>query len=231
MNKRKLAYQLLYISGALLLLVSVFKQDWLIYSKTLVVSAVSFFYVVEVKKVNYLVLLALLLILIAEILSVIDFKGYFRVINILASFYYSLNMILLWKSLQKVKIQLKRIFTIQLVITMVLIVYVVYSVADMISVNISNDQLYLNILIVLFVLFIGFCYYIYLNSKTVVSSSLMIAASCFLIVNIVTILNKLYVYLDVFVVITNVLQLFGHYFLIKFFIEQNDLKPDSVEFF
>lgn len=231
MDKRKLAYQLLYISGALLLLVSVFQQEWLVHSKALVVSAVSFFYVVEVKKINYLVLLALLLVLIAEILSVIDFKGYFRMINVLASFYYLLNMILLWKSLQKVKIQLKRIFTVQLVVTMGLIIYVVYSVADMISINVSDDQLYLNILIVLFIVFIGFCYYIYLNSRTVVSSSLMIAASCFLIVNIVTILNKLYVYLDIFVVITNVLQFFGHYFLIKFFIEQNDLKPDNVEFF
>jgi len=231
LDKRKLAYQLLYISGALLLLVSVFQQEWLVHSKALVVSAVSFFYVVEVKKINYLVLLALLLVLIAEILSVIDFKGYFRMINVLASFYYLLNMILLWKSLQKVKIQLKRIFTVQLVVTMGLIIYVVYSVADMISINVSDDQLYLNILIVLFIVFIGFCYYIYLNSRTVVSSSLMIAASCFLIVNIVTILNKLYVYLDIFVVITNVLQFFGHYFLIKFFIEQNDLKPDNVEFF
>ncbi|MDH7448262.1 hypothetical protein [Aquimarina sp. 2201CG14-23] len=114
---------------------------------------------------------------------------------------------------------------------MSLIIYVVYSVQDMISLNINEDGLYLNVFIVLFILFIGICYYIYLNSKTVVSSSLMIAASCFLIVNIMTVLNKLYVYLDIFVVISNVLQVFGHYFLIKFFIEQKDLKPNNVEFF
>ncbi|WP_298315424.1 hypothetical protein [uncultured Aquimarina sp.] len=231
MSKRKLAYQLLFISGALLLLTAVFKEEWLIYTKTLIVCSVSFFYVVEVEKINYLVLVALLLILSAEILSVIDFKKHFRVINILSSLYYILNMILLWKSLQKVKIQFKKIFTLQLAITMGLITYVVYSVADMISLNVNDDQVYLNILIVLFILFIGFCYYIYLNSRTVVSSSLMIAASCFLIVNILTVLNKLYVYLDIFVVITNVLQVFGHYFLIKFFIEQKDLKPNNVEFF
>ncbi|WP_299251545.1 hypothetical protein [uncultured Aquimarina sp.] len=231
MSKTKLAYQLLFISGVLLLLTSIFKEEWLIYAKPLVICSVSFFYVVGVDKINYLVLVALLLILSAEILSVIGFKKYFRVINVLGSLYYILNMILLWKSMQKVKIQLKKIFTLQLAITMGLIVYVVYSVADMISLNISNDQVYLNVLIVLFIFFIGFCYYIYLNSKTVVSSSLMIAASCFLIVNILTVLNKLYVYLDVFVVITNVLQVFGHYFLIKFFIEQKDLKPNNVEFF
>ncbi|WP_298541043.1 hypothetical protein [uncultured Aquimarina sp.] len=231
MSKRKLAYQLLFISGALLLLTSIFNEEWLIYTKPLVVCSVSFFYVVEVERVNFLVLVALLLILSAEILSVIDFKTHFRIINILGSLYYILNMILLRKSLQKVKIQLKKIFTLQLAITMGLITYVVYSVADMISLNIDDDQVYLNIFIVLFILFIGFCYYIYLNSRTVVSSSLMIAASCFLIVNILTVLNKLYVYLDIFVVITNVLQVFGHYFLIKFFIEQEDLKPNNVEFF
>ncbi|MFD2561774.1 hypothetical protein [Aquimarina rubra] len=231
MSKKKLAYQLLFISGAMLLLTAIFMEVWLIYSKTLVIISVCFLYLVEVKKINYLVPIALLLVLTSEILSVIDFKGYFRPINILMSFYYTLNLVLLWKSLQKVKIQLKKVFTVQLGITMGLIIYVVYSVADMISLNIDNDQLYLNILIVLFILFIGFCYYIYLNSKTVVSSSLMIAASCFLIVNILTILNKLYIHLDIFVVITNVLQFFGHYFLIKFFIEQDNLKPDNVEFF
>jgi len=178
-----------------------------------------------------LVPLALLLILVAEILYVLDFKKYFRAINIIASVYYCLNMILLWESIQKVKIRLKRIFTLQLLITMALIVYVVYSVADMVSLSVVEDRLYLNVLIVLFVSFIGFCYYIYLNSRTIVSSSLMIAASCFLIVNILGILNKLYVHLDVFVVITTVLQFFGHSFLIKFFVEQHNLKPDSVEYF
>ncbi len=231
MGKKKLAYQFISLSGALLLLTSVFNHEWLIYSKTLVVCSVSFYYIVEVVRINYLVLVAMLLVLTAEILSVIDFKGYFRIINIVASIYYCLNMILLWESLQKVKIQIKKIFTLQLLITMGLIIYVVYSVADMISINVIDDQLYLNILIVFFISFIGFCYYIYLNSKTVVSSSLMIAASCFLIVNILTTLNKLYIYLDIFVVIINVLQLFGHYFLVKFFIEQKDLKPDNIEFF
>ncbi|SEM11998.1 hypothetical protein SAMN04487910_4167 [Aquimarina amphilecti] len=231
MDKTKLAYKLLYISGAILLLTSIFNEPLLVYSKTLVIFSISFFYFVKVKRVNYLVIVALLLVLAAEVLSVIDFKKYFRIINILMSFYYCLNMMLLWKSLKKVKIQFKRIFTAQLAITMGLITYVVYSVADMISLNVGEDQLYLNILIILFIFFIGFCYYIYLNSKTVVSSSLMIAASCFLIVNILTILNKMYVYLDIFVVITNVLQLFGHYFLVKFFVEQEDLKPDDVEFF
>ncbi|AXT54784.1 hypothetical protein J8L88_18230 [Aquimarina sp. MMG015] len=231
MDKIKLAYRLLYISGVMLLLTSIFHEPWLVYTKTLVVISLSFFYLVAAKKIRYLVLIALMIVLISEVLSVIDFKKYFRVINVLMSFYYCFNMMLLWKSLKKVKIQLKRIFTIQLGITMSLITYVVYSVADMISLNVGDDQFYLNILIILFILFIGFCYYIYLNSKTVVSSSLMIAASCFLIVNILTILNKMYVYLDVFVVITNVLQLFGHYFLVKFFVEQEDLKPDDVEFF
>jgi len=201
------------------------------YPKVLVIASVSFLYFVNAKKINYLVPCALLLILAAEILYVLDFKKYFRAINIIASVYYCLNMILLWESIQKVKIRLKRIFTLQLLITMALIVYVVYSVADMVSLSVVKDRLYLNILIVLFVLFIGFCYYIYLNSRTIVSSSLMIAASCFLIVNILTILNKLYVHLDIFVVITNVLQFFGHCFLVKFFIEQHKLKPDSVEYF
>ncbi|WP_378172923.1 hypothetical protein [Aquimarina sp. SS2-1] len=231
MSKKKLAYQLLFISGATLLLTAIFMETWLVYSKSLVIISVCVFYLVEAQKIYYLVPVALLLVLSAEILSVIDFKRYFRIITIIMSCYYILNLLLLWKSMQKVKIQLKKIFTIQLWITMGLIVYVVYSVADMISIDVNDDQLYLNILIVLFILFIGFCYYIYLNSKTVVSSSLMIAGSCFLIVNILTILNKLYIHLDIFVVITNVLQFFGHYFLIKFFIEQDNLKPDSLEFF
>ncbi len=231
MDRTKLSYRLLYISGVLLLITAIFNENWLVYTKTLVVSSVFLIYVSKVERIQYLVVLGLLFVLISEILAVIDFKKYFRIINVLMSLYYCFNILLLRKSLKRIKIQFKKIFTIQLLITMGLISYVIYSVADMISGSISEDQLYLNVFIVLFILFIGLCYYIYLNSRTVISYSLMVAASSFLIVNIITVLNKLYIHLDVFVILSNVLQVFGHYFLIKFFIEQNDLKPNTVEFF
>ncbi len=231
MDRTKLSYRLLYISGVLLLITAIFNENWLVYTKTLVVSSVFLIYVSKVERIQYLVILGLLFVLISEILAVIDFKKYFRIINVLMSLYYCFNILLLRKSLKRIKIQFKKIFTIQLLITMGLISYVIYSVADMISGSISEDQLYLNVFIVLFILFIGLCYYIYLNSRTVISYSLMVAASSFLIVNIITVLNKLYIHLDVFVILSNVLQVFGHYFLIKFFIEQNDLKPNTVEFF
>lgn len=231
MDRTKLAYWLLYVSGVLLLMTTVFNESWLVYTKTLVVFSVFLIYISRVDKIQYLVILGLLFVLTSEILAVLDFKKYFRIINILMSLYYCFNILLLRKSLKRIRIQFKKIFTIQLLITMGLITYVIYSVADMISVSILQDQLYLNVFIVLFILFIGLCYYIYLNSRTVISYSLMVAASSFLIVNIITVLNKLYIHLDVFVVFSNVLQVFGHYFLIKFFIEQNDLKPNTVEFF
>lgn len=231
MGSTKLPYWLLYISGVLLLITAIFNENWLVYSKTLVVSSVFFIYVTKVDKIQYLVIFGLLFVLISEILAVMDFKKYFRIINVLMSLYYCFNILLLRKSLKRIKIQFKKIFTVQLLITMGLITYVIYSVADMISGSISQDQLYLNVFIVLFILFIGLCYYIYLNSRTVISYSLMVAASSFLIVNIITVLNKLYIHLDVFVILSNVLQVFGHYFLIKFFIEQKDLKPNTIEFF
>ncbi|MBQ4821181.1 hypothetical protein [Aquimarina sp. MMG016] len=114
---------------------------------------------------------------------------------------------------------------------MTLITYVLVTVANLISPAVNEHSLVLNILVVFFAIFIGVCYYIYLNSKTVTSYSLMVAASCFLIVNIVTALHRLYVPLDVFPVITNLLQISGQFFLVKFFIEQHNLVPSGKDYF
>ncbi|GAA4274644.1 hypothetical protein GCM10022258_39400 [Aquimarina gracilis] len=114
---------------------------------------------------------------------------------------------------------------------MALIGYVLYSVVELIKPQIREQSSFLAMLIVSFTAFIGVCYYIYLNSKTVVSYSLMVAASCFLISNIVTALNRFYIYLDVFTVITTVVQIFGQFFLIKFFIEQHELTPNEDDYF
>ncbi|KAA1247070.1 hypothetical protein [Aquimarina sp. RZ0] len=231
MEKEKLAYRLLYITGGMVVLTSIFMQQWVLYTKPLVIVSLSILYLVKTKKVQYLVLFTMLLIMIAEILTMKDFIGYFREINSILIVYYCLNMILLWKSLQTIKIQLEKVFTVQMIIAMGLIIYIIYEVADIILPSINENQLYLNLLIVCFISFIGCCYYIYLNSKTIISSSLVVAASCFFIVNIIIALNKLYIYLEIFVLISNVLQIFGQFFLIKFFIEQDDLILENDEYF
>ncbi|WP_128755318.1 hypothetical protein [Aquimarina sediminis] len=225
MSVEKLVYQLFYITGILTLMTSVFADRLIVVFKPLVVVALCVIYLIKTKQKNYLVIVTMLLIMVIEVLTAKDFVKYFRVLNILLSVYYILNIVLLWKSFKRIKVRLKKIFTIQLLITMVLIVYVLFSVADLILPQVHDDGVYLFILIVCFTVFIGVCYYIYLNSKTVVSSSLMVAASCFLIVNIITALNSLYVFLEVFVLIANFLQISGQYFLIKFFIEQQSLTP------
>ncbi len=227
----KLTYRLFYLTGILTLIASVFAEKLIIFFKPSVIISLCILYFVKAEKKNYLVIFTMLLIMILEILTSKDFIRYFRILNILLSVYYILNIILLWKSLKKIKIQFKKIFTIQLMITMPLIMYVLFSVADLILPQVYDHKYYLFILIACFTSFIGLCYYIYLNSKTIISSSLMVAASCFLIVNIVTALDNLYVSLDVFALIINLLQISGQFFLIKFFIEQQNLVPVNDDYF
>ncbi len=231
MKIEKYSYQLFYSTGLFFITTSIFAQHLSIFFKPPVILALCLIYLVKVKKRNALVLFTMMLILVSEVLSMKDFVRYFRVVNVLLSLYYFLNIILLWKSLKKIKIQFSKVFTVQLLITMGLIIYVLISVARLILPSVIEDKVFLVILITFFTLFVCSCYYIYLNSKTVISSSLMVAASCFLIVNILTALYKLYVFLEVFVVIANLLQIFGQFFLVKFFIEQHKLVPNRKDYF
>ncbi len=227
----KLTYRLFYLTGILTLIVSIFAEKLIIFFKPSVIISLCILYLIKAKRKNYLVIFTMLLIMVLEILTSKDFIRYFRILNILLSVYYILNIILLWKSLKKIKVQFKKIFTVQLIITMLLIMYVLFSVADLILPQVYDHKFYLFVLIACFTSFIGLCYYIYLNSKTIISSSLMVAASCFLIVNIVTALDNLYVSLEVFVLIINLLQISGQFFLIKFFIEQQNLVPVNDDYF
>ncbi|MDY8138274.1 hypothetical protein U0D62_21795 [Aquimarina sp. 2201CG5-10] len=126
---------------------------------------------------------------------------------------------------------MNKIFTFNLVITMALVIYILISVVKLILPSVDSSMLYLIISTSSFLLFIGCCYYVYLNSKTLISYSLMVAASCFLIVNITSALNHLYVSLEIFLVIIRLLQISGQFFLVKFFIEQNDLIPNGEDYF
>ncbi len=231
MKIQKFTYQLFYITSFLTLLVAVFANYLMIYFKPPVILSLCVLYVVNAEHKNYFVLFSLLLILVCEILFFHDYLGNFEILHILLATYYFLNITLLWKSLQIVKIQLKKVFTFQLVISMLLISYVLYAVAELILPQIIDHKTVLFILIFFFAFFIGVCYYIYLNSKTVVSYSLMIAASCFLITNIITALDGFYIHLEIFPIITTVLQIFGQFFLIKFFMEQHKLIPNNKDYF
>ncbi len=220
-----------YFFAALTLLMAIFERQMVIFCKPFVVLSLCFIYIVKTEKINFLVLFTMLLVMVSEILTMRDFSGYFGIIVIFLSIHYSVNMIILWKSLQKVKIKLKKIFTVQLMITMILITYVVLSVSELITPAVHEHMVFLNVLIICFVLFIGLCYYIYLNSRTVISYSLMVAASCFLISNILTALDKLYISIDVFTVMSNLLQISGEFFLIKFFLEQHKLVSNEEDYF
>ncbi len=227
----KLTYILFYITGIVALLAAILTNNLVIYFKPAVVVALSILYLANAKYKSYLVVLSLLLILVCETLFLYDYIGNFKILHILLSIYYALNIVLLSKSLQVIKVRFDKIFTLQMLISMALILYVLVSVAKLILPQVSDHAVVLIILIFFFALFIGVCYYIYLNSRTIISYSLMIAASCFLIVNIINALNGLYISLAIFPVITTILQIVGQYFLIKFFLEQYKLTPNSEDYF
>ncbi len=212
---------------------TVFAREMVIFFKPFVVLSLCFVYIVKAKNINYLVLFTMIMVMISEIFTMKDFSKYFGILVLFLSVHYVVNMVIIWRSLQKVKISLKKIFTTQLIITMILIIYVVLSVAELIMPipSVSENKVFLNVLIICFVSFIGCCYYIYLNSRTVISYSLMVTASCFLISNILTALDKLYVSIEIFTIMSNILQISGEFFLIKFFIEQDKLEPNGNDYF
>lgn len=220
-----------FLSLSLLtMLVGIFSHDLVNFTKPLTLIALMLYYVVHVDKINVVVLLSVVLILITEIFARLDFLAFFQQITFLISIYYMVISILLWKSLKKLKLTFKNVLSLQLVVTMSLILYLFYAVTKLILPKIFLYQWHLLGVIVSFTIFLGVAYYIYLNSKAEVSYAIMIAASCFLIVNILTTLNELYVYVEIFYLIIVLLQLIGQFFLIRFFITQDKLKPNSDDF-
>ncbi|RZS92614.1 hypothetical protein EV197_2752 [Aquimarina brevivitae] len=228
MNREKIVLYIFYLFSFLTIILAVVDQFLVIFVKPVVLVALCFFYLIRKESINYLVPLVLLIMGVAEVLSATNFEKFFKFSTLLLSINYLINLVLLRKSLLKIKIQLKKVFTGQLVITMILIIYVLYAVTSLIlPLDSQLSRIFLYLLLFCFTIFLGACFYIYLNSKTVVSSSLMVAASCFLIVNITMALNEMYIYLRIFPFIINSLQIVGQFFLIKFYIDQHKLKPNS----
>lgn len=213
---KKKAYYLFYFFSILTFLASVFKYQAIVYVKPFVLLMLSVIYFSTVQKKDYLFLLSIILIMMAEILSVKDFSNFFPVINGVLALYYVLNIILLSRSLSFVKIEWNSMLIMQLFVTMTLLVYILYSVISLVLPLVQDFQLYLMVLSICFTLFLGVCYYIYIATRTILSAALMVAASCFLIVNVVTILNEIYMPLGIFAILTHVLQIVGQFFLIKF---------------
>ena len=225
---RNIIFKLFYVLSLLTVSFAVIDQRSVIFVKPFVIILLCCIYLIDNHKKNYLVPFSLLVIGVAEVFSVLDFSGYFNVLNVILTIYYIINLLILRKSLTVVKIKLKKILTGQLIISMILIGYVLYAVTNLIlPYTFFGVNIYLYILLFFFMIFIGVCFYIYLNSKTIVSSSLMVAASCFLIVNITMALNEMYINLVIFPLIINLLQIIGQFFLVKFYKDQDKLTPDG----
>ena len=225
---RNIVFKLFYVLSLLTVSIAVFDQSSVIFVKPFVIILLCYIYFIDNHKKNYLIPFSLLLIGVAEVFSVLDFSKYFNVLNIILTVYYIINLMVLRKSLIVIKIKLKKILTGQLIISMILIGYVLYAVTNLIlPYTFFGVNIYLYVLLFFFLVFIGVCFYIYLNSKTIVSSSLMVAASCFLIVNITMALNEMYINIAVFPLIINLLQIIGQFFLVKFYKDQDKLTPDG----
>ena len=113
MKTEKLAYQSFYITSFAFVVISIFAQHLSVFFKPPVILTLCFIYLIKSRDKRVLVLLATLVVLIAEVLTMKDFIGYFRLLNVLLSVYYLLNIILLWGSLKKIKIKLNKVFTVQ----------------------------------------------------------------------------------------------------------------------
>ncbi|TYP72277.1 hypothetical protein [Aquimarina intermedia] len=227
---QSLLYPLFLFLSLLTILAGVFSHDLVNYIKPITLLVLIGYYTIHVGKIDVFVIISILLILVTETYAHRNFLLFFEEITYLISLYYLVTTALLWKSLRKLKLTFKNVLSLQLVVTMSLILYLFYAVTNLILPKISLYQWHLLGVIISFTIFLGVSYYIYLNSKAVVSHAIMVAASCFLIVNILTTLNELYVYVEVFYLIIILLQLLGQFFLIRFFITQDQLQPNTDDF-
>ncbi|MCK8523994.1 hypothetical protein M0D21_20625 [Aquimarina sp. D1M17] len=201
----------------------------MIYFKPLVPISLIILHLQYVKKVSYFFLLAMLVILVTDVFTYIDFLEYYEFIALLIALFYACCIVSLRKYIARKDIVLKKLLSPPVVVSVLLISYLVYSITELVLPKIENSVGSIAIIVVSLVSFVGVCFFIYTADRFEKSVFLFIAACCTLFVDALLAVNELYYYTRVFTTLINIAEIAGLYFFTSFFIETKPLTTRSLD--
>ncbi len=230
MKKINVTYILIYFAFFIVICVTIFFDKWiLIYVKPIVPILLIFLYQSLVKKTNFLFPISMLVIAVTDVFVYLDFVTYFPVIAILIALFYILCIFLLKNFISIKDIKLNRLISPQVIVSVLLIGYLVFSITGLVLPKIINFIGSIILIIVSLLLFATVCFFIYVANRYEKSIYLFIASCCTLFVDAFIAINELYYYSRLFTTLINIVEITGLYFFTIFFVETKLVKKKRLE--
>lgn len=227
-KKREPTYLLFFFSFAVVIFTAVFlEQEYLAYVKPSVVIALIFIYIKNVIKINFWYPISMLVLILSDSMIYIDFVKYFDYIAVVIIIYYAISTYLLRSYISFSDIRIKKIFSLPILISLMLIIYLIYSITNLILPNLGDSIVSFFLILIALMFFVNACFLIYMVDKYKGSYNLLITAcSCFF-VNALLVINYFYFYSRVFTVLVNFTEIIALLFFVRFLIDVKLLNFDE----
>jgi len=179
------------------------------------------------KKVSALYPFIILILIINDIFVISDFDRFFDYIGILLPLYYFLSSYLLLSFVSFKSMRYKEFFTPSILIALFFIIYLTFSVLNLLMPNLEDSLGYTILILVSLFYYLGCCFIIYLRNLYSYAYYLLIAAICSILVNALVPIQELYYNNSVFVSIVNATDIIAMFFYLKFLIIAEPIKDDT----
>lgn len=222
MNLTKLTYLFFFVVAFMSLVVAfLFERKYQIYIQPFTIIAIFIIYATEKKApFNILYVLALIFSMIGGIFLIFGHRAYVPEVCLLFSFFYIMYLRLMYLKNEKKETTSKLYFF--LILIFLPVVYLYDIVIELVYREILSNIVYFIILIFFIFSYIITAIYYYLQNKNQSNLWMLIAAANLGIMNILIMINQLYLYDAMFTVIILCCSHSVNYFSMKFMLENNE---------
>ena len=199
-----------------------FEKKYLVYTLPPFIIAIGFVYVKEAKKINVFFLIGLLAIIMGDLFTYSDAFRYFPYICISFAIYFLTNTLALKDYFSFKKFEIRIFFSLPLLISAVLLIYLIYSITILILPNLEDYLVYIFVMVYFLLFNLAISYYIYVKDLYKKGLSLLVLACVYIFLIAAVSINELIYSSRVFTILANLVHIIGFYILLYFF---SDPKP------
>ncbi|MCK8522449.1 hypothetical protein M0D21_12765 [Aquimarina sp. D1M17] len=228
MNFYSAAHIFCYVSIALIFYVGLFfGNEELIILKPVSSLGLIWVYLENRKKVNALYPLIIIIIMVNDILILKDFEQYFKYVGILLTLYYLMCSYLLLPFISFSAIRSKEFLTPSVLISIVLILYLTFSIFTLSMPNFEDSIGFAVAIIVSLFIYLACCFIIYLRNLHTYTHYLAIAGSSCILVNAMLPIQEFYYNNSVFQAVIYSADIVAMLFFLKFLISGEVIKEKN----
>ncbi len=196
----------------------------LVFIKPISSLALIWIYFENKSKVNALYPWIIVVLIINDIFVLSDFDRFFKYIGILLPLYYLLCSYLLLSFISFKSMRYKEFFTPSILIGVFFIIYLTFSVFNLLMPNLEDSIGYAVLILVAIFYYLGCCFIIYLRNQYSYAYYLLIAGICTILVNALVPIQELYYNNSVFVAIVYSVDVIAMFFYLRFLISAKPLR-------